>query len=291
MTCPSSPQFLASEYAAVPRKSARFHVFPVPYEKTVSYGGGTAVGPEAILRASNQLESVLGHGGGHPGAAGIFTLPAIDCSDIEPEGMIALVAREMQCSLAAGCVPVLLGGEHTVTLGAFKALLGMPWPVGIVQFDAHADLRAEYELTPYSHACVMHRAVEWGLPVFQIGVRSLCDEEYRFRVDRGIPFIDAETLSSGEEPAMLLPDHFPERIYITFDVDALDASLMPATGTPEPGGLFWNDALRLLRNVLQNRLLIGFDVVELAPIAGFHACDYTAAKLVYTLMGLVAHRA
>jgi agmatinase len=187
-------------------------------------------------------------------------------------------------------VPVLLGGEHTVSLGALRALKKRCGDFGIIQFDAHADLRDSYEGTPYSHACVMRRAVDdMNLSLFQIGVRSLSREEEAVRRKRHIPGLDmaeAEDEARRSIPSSFLPPTFPKKVYFTFDVDVFDTSLMPATGAPEPGGLFWRQVLALVERALVGRVCVGFDVVELAPIPGMHAPDYTAARLVHEVMGL-----
>ncbi len=304
----SPPRFLASELPLRPAEECRFQVIPVPYEATVSYGGGTAQGPAAILEASNQLEVWTGRN--LPSEQGIFTWPAVDCSgsaEAVLERIEAAVSRAMaegpQNSLAkasalgAAVVPVILGGEHTVSLGALRALKKHYGSFGIIQFDAHADLRDSYEGSKFSHACVMRRAVEeLGLPLFQVGVRSLCQDEARYRTMQRIPCLDARELnlcqaflSSGAAGGGLLsiPEDFPDQVFLSFDIDALDASLMPATGTPEPGGLFWWDALVLVERCLAGRSCLGFDVVELAPVEGLHAPNYTAARLVHEIMGIV----
>ncbi len=288
------PAFLASELGFRPAAQCRFHVIPVPYEATVSYGGGTARGPGAILEASQQLEVWTGRS--NPSEQGIFTHAPVDC-----EGSAEEVLERIEGAVArvfvqgpGNALPVLLGGEHSITLGALRALKQRCGHFGIVHFDAHADLRETYSGTPYSHACVMRRAVDdLGLALFQIGVRSLSPEEETFRKQRGIARLDARDLyemgmgKAVEAGKALLPKDFPERVFLSFDVDALDASVMPATGTPEPGGLLWWDALRLTARSLAGRTCLGFDVVELAPIASMPAPSYTAARLVYELMGLM----
>ncbi len=281
-------RFLASELDDVAPAGARFHVIPVPYEESVSYGGGTAAGPAAILAASDQLE--LWDGESVPAELGIHTAPAVDCSG-GAEAVLARIEAATATALSHGGMPVLLGGEHTVTLGALRALhrqCDTFGPFGVVQFDAHADLRDSYGGTPYSHAAVMRRAVaDLGLPLFQIGVRALCREEVDCRAALGIGHLDAAALARHGIPDPLLPPGFPERIYVTFDVDGLDPSIMPATGTPVPGGLGWYDARRCLELAMAGRQVLGFDVVELAPMEGFHAADFAAARLVYDIMGLV----
>ncbi len=276
--------FLASEFTPADPESARFHVIPAGLERTVSYGGGTAGAPEAILAASQQLEAF--DGVSCPGELGIHTTAPIDATG-STEAVLDEIEHHIHQALTTGSVPALLGGEHTVTLGALRALTGHHEPVGIVQFDAHADLRPSYQGSPLSHACVMHHAFSLGFPLMQIGVRSLSPEEVTLRKKNpgAIRHADARQFHCNGIDACQLPKDFPRKIYITFDVDGLDPSLMPATGTPEPGGLFWHEAMDAIECVLKGRQLIGFDVVELAPTPGLHHPDLTAARLVYNLMG------
>ena len=340
----STHRFLGSELAERDAATCQFHVLPVPYEATVSYGGGTAEGPAAIVEASQQLEVWTGRR--TPSENGIFTWPAVSCSG-SAEEVLGRIEEAVNVILAAGpqgtvtaaatpccgktsltdeaaaichampTLPIILGGEHTVTLGVLRALKKRYGHFGVVQFDAHADLRDSYEGSPYSHACVMRRAVDdLGLALFQVGVRSVSPEEVLCRQEQRIPHLDARTLccplpwATGQpdadaqpasihgvlqrqtpshiqlQPASILPKDFPGLIFLTFDLDAFDASLMPATGTPEPGGLFWWDALHLVERCLTGRTALGFDIVELAPIPGLHAPNYTAARLTHEIMGL-----
>ena len=279
----SQPAFLASEYAPSAPHAAAFHIIPAPLEQSVSYGGGTARGPQAILEASQQLEAWDGHSA--PGEAGLYTAPAIPCGG-PVETVLERIEAAVREALACRACPVLLGGEHTVTLGALRALAATGEPFGVVQFDAHADLRPSYEGSIYSHACVMHRAVaDLGLPLAQFAVRDMSREEVAVRQRYGVVCHDAETLARQGLPDSPLPADFPRRIYVSFDVDGFDASLMPATGTPSPGGLFWHQAMQILEACLRGRVVAGLDVVELAPIPGLHHADFTAAKLVHALMG------
>ncbi len=277
--------FLSSEFAQSDAHDALFHVIPVPLEKSVSYGVGAAKGPEAIVEASYQLEAW--DGVSCPGEHGIHTTGPIDCSG-EVSACLANIRAACTPVYLAGKIPVLLGGEHTLTLAPVEALHELRQDFGVVQIDAHADLRDTYEQSSYSHACVMRRIHELGVPVCQIGVRNLCMEEIDYRACHGITHLDACELCEQGIPASILPPDFPDNIYLTFDVDGLDSSLMPATGTPEPGGLDWWQALAVCRNVAQKRRILGLDVVELAPRAELHACAYTAAKLTYALMGIAA---
>ncbi|THB74181.1 MAG: agmatinase [Desulfobacteraceae bacterium] len=279
------PDFIESECSRRNEDQSLFHVIPVPLEASVSYGTGTAKGPAAILDASLQLEAWDGNS--IPAESGIHTTPVVDCTGTI-DSTLDLIQARVGKSLAAGAIPVILGGEHTVTLGALRAVRSiLKKPFGVVQLDAHADLRDEYEGEPFSHACVMRRAVETlDIPLFQIGVRAMCMEEYHARDRFGVRYLDARTLYESGIPLQVLPQDFPTDIYLTLDVDGLDPSLIRATGTPVPGGILWYDALTLIERCLYGRRLAGFDVVELAPQPGDHASDFAAAHLVYSVMGM-----
>ncbi len=285
-----SDAFLASEYPPAAPERAAFHVIPAPLERSVSYGGGTAAGPAAILATSQQLEAM--ENGMAPGESGIYTAPPIDASG-HPEAVLGRIEDAVNRAVAAGSIPVLLGGEHTVTLGALRALARhareRDEPLGVLQFDAHADLRDEYGGDPYSHACVMRRVVaDLGLPLVQFAVREISREEVEVRRRCGVTHYDAYFLARVGLPEQPLPEGFPRRIYISFDVDGLDPSLMPATGTPSPGGLTWKETQFILERCVRGREVAGLDVVELAPIPGLHHADYTAARLTHLLMALAA---
>jgi len=247
----------------------------------VSYGSGTAQGPEAIIAASNELERICA--GHEPCATGIMTEAPLDCQGSLPDVMERL-AQRTEAAVRAGRVPVTLGGEHSLTYGAVMGVVrALDRPVGIVQIDAHADLRVAYEGEPHSHASVMHLLAEQGVPLAQFGVRALCRQEQESRARNGVFFRDAEELVTERIHQIALPDDFPELIYVSFDVDGLDPSQMPATGTPVPGGLEYYQALHLVESALKGRTCVGFDVVELAP-DGNAAWDFTAAQIVYRLM-------
>lgn len=277
--------FLASEFTPSPPQQARFHIIPVPYEASVSYGHGTALGPQAILDASQQLEAFDGNS--QPGRHGIYTHAPLDCSG-SPEEVLARIQQATHQALHHQALPVLLGGEHSLSLGAFRALHKHYGRFGIVQFDAHADLRSSYEDSLYSHASVMHRAVaDLHLPLVQMAVRDLCTEEVEVRRTYNVTHYDGPHLAQHGLPLEPLPADFPEHIYISFDVDGLDSAVMPATGTPVPGGLSWYDALTLVERCTKGRKVVGMDIVELAPIPQLHFADYTAARLTYHLMGII----
>lgn len=279
------PIFLASEIDQSPIEEAGFSVLPVPYEKTVSYSGGTAKGPRAILEASEQLE--VWDGKSNPSALGIHTCAAVDC-DVEAEAVIDNIANATEQILKVGSMPVVLGGEHTVTWGVIKGYLQSGYSdFGVVQIDAHADLRDAYEGDPLSHASVMKRIVDADVPLYQLGIRAFCEEEIEIRQKHGVHFLDADELVPQNIQQIQLPDDFPKQVFFTVDVDGIDPSVFPSTGTPVPGGLSWYQTLNLFESVAKQRTIIGFDIMEFAPIEGFHAYDFSAALLTYKLMGIV----
>ncbi|MAX52195.1 MAG: agmatinase [Methylophaga sp.] len=279
------PIFLGSEIEQPEPDKAMFHVLPVPYEKSVSYGGGTALGPNAILQASWQLEEWDGKS--KPCDKGIYTCEPVDCS-VTPQQVIDNIAKATTDIIKAGAMPVVLGGEHTVTYGVIKGLrdAGID-DFGIVQIDAHADLRQAYEGDFLSHASVMKRAVDMGIPLYQLGIRAYCEEEMAFRDEFGVLYQDADELVPNRIQSIELPEDFPQKVFFTLDIDGMDPSVFPSTGTPVPGGLDWYQTLNLFESVAKQREIIGFDIMEFAPIEGFHAYDFSASLLTYKLMGIV----
>ncbi|MBO9408310.1 agmatinase [Shimia sp. R9_1] len=276
--------FLDSELTEAERtEDAFFHVIPVPLERTVSYGAGTKAGPAAIIEASNELERLCKDQ--EPCAKGIYTHAALDCDGPLPEVMERLAAKT-EAIVKAGKLPVTLGGEHSLSYGAVSGVArALGQPIGIVQIDAHADLRIAYQGEKHSHASVMHLLAEDGIRLAQFGVRALCPQEAESRKENNVFHVDAEEIVVNNIHAIDLPEDFPELVYVSFDVDGLDPSQMPATGTPVPGGLGFYQALHLVEHALKRRRCVGFDVVELAP-NGEEAWDFTAAQIVYRLMAL-----
>ncbi|KIC13521.1 agmatinase [Leisingera sp. ANG-DT] len=281
--------FLEGELSDAERDpaTARFRVIPVPLERTVSYGGGTEGGPEAILEASVELERL--YRDAEPCAAGIVTEDAVDCTGPLPQVMERIAART-EAAVAAGAVPVTLGGEHALSYGAVRGVArALGRPVGIVQIDAHADLRKAYQDERHSHASVMQLlAEEDGIRIAQYGVRAMSQEEVDRRAACNVISIDAEELVTGNIHSVTLPDDFPQDVYVSFDVDGLDPAILPATGTPVPGGLGYYQALNIVRSALAGRNLAGCDVVELAPTEDSRVSEFTTAQITYALMSFAA---
>lgn len=283
------PQFLGCENPSPRPERSLFHVIPAPLERSVSYGRGTGNGPSAILSASEQLE--VFDGVDVPLEHGIYTWPAVS-TDGDIETVFSGIERACRRAFSYSAVPVLFGGEHAVTLPAVCAALRCSegaGRLGIVQLDAHGDLRDSYHGDRYSHATVMRRCHDLGVPIHAIGVRALSPEDITLRRQHpgSLTWQDAAEIVPAGGVEVCLPDGFPEDVYLTIDVDGLDPSVISATGTPEPGGLPWYQALALVSSLAARRRVIAFDVVELAPVAGRIADDFAAARLTYQVMGIV----
>ena len=281
--------FLKSELSDTEKNKdfSKFDIIPVPLERTVSYGKGTSMGPQAIIEASNELERYTGKS--EPCLDGIYTHPFLDCN--KPVDIVINELQKLTQSVSSkNKIPIILGGEHSITYGAvngiFKGLeLKNKNEIGILQIDAHADLREKYENEVHSHASVMYLLSEEKYKIAQCGVRALSKEEEDNRKKFQITSFSVEEINKSSE--LSLPEHFPKKVYISFDLDGLDPSIMPATGTPVPGGLGFNESLELIQKLIKDREIVGFDVVELSPIKGFLAYDFTAATLVYKIMEMI----
>jgi agmatinase len=215
---------------------------------------------------------------------GIFTASPIEVDARGPDRMIGAIRQVVSDVLMDKKIPVLLGGEHSVTLGAVQAVQAAFPDLTVLQLDAHADLRESYQGTPFSHACIARRIQEL-CPLVQAGIRSLSEEEAIFMKEGTIKTFSADLIL--DEPAWIdkICEHLTGDVYITIDLDVLDPAFMPSTGTPEPGGVSWREVLRLVRGVAKKCRVRGFDVVELSPIPGHVAPDFLAAKLIYRIMG------
>ncbi len=270
-------------------EQASVAVLPVPYDLTTTYQPGARFGPRALLTASLNVELFDEELRWDPSTVGVHTLVSMEPVASGPQAMIPRIAEALTVLFNAGKFPVMIGGDHSVTIGAFEALKHAWEEVSILQFDAHADLRDSYQDSPYSHACVMARAAE-QFDIMQVGVRSWSEEEDPLvggHSDRVITARDVDVDLEGSCDKLL--SVLGDPVYVTVDLDCLDPAVMPATGTPEPGGLSWHALTHLLRAVAQERHLVGGDVVELCPIPGMVAPDFLAARLVYKLIGYVFH--
>ena len=277
---------LDEEFSAL--AGARAVVLPVPYDFTTTYQGGTRQGPEAILTASRNME-LWDEEVGAIYRSGIHTLPALEPAAEGPAAMVDRVERAVGWILDQGKLPAILGGEHSISAGAVRAAARRHAGLSVLQVDAHGDMRDAYLGTPHSHACVMRRVRDM-VPAASVGIRSLSEEEAEYLALHPQPMWSVRQFRALEGRWEPILSALTGEVFVTFDLDGLDPSVMPATGTPEPGGLDWYEAVDLLRAVSQRSRIVGFDVVELAPLAGHVASDFLAARLVYRLIGLALAR-
>jgi len=264
---------------------ARVALVPVPYDSTTSYRSSARDGPKAIIEASRQLEDYDIELDRDISGVGIYTSPAVEPDLSGPEAMVNRVEAAVRPLADGGRLVGVLGGEHSITVGAVNALRARYDDLSVLYLDAHADLREEYMGTPWGHASVARR-VHALCPIVQIGVRSLSAEERGFIRAAGIPVVfwppptpDLEKLW----PTVL--GGLSAHVYVSIDLDVFDPSLMSAVGTPEPGGMGWEQLIGLLKAVTSSREVVGFDITELSPGEGPEACAFTAAKLTYKLIG------
>ncbi len=264
--------------------SARAALIPVPYDGTASYRPGARHGPAAIIAASAQMEDYDVELGCDPSLLGIHTAPAVEPGDRRPGEMADAVERAVDAWAAEGTLVGVLGGEHTVAVGAVRAIARRERSLSVLFLDAHADMRDSYMGSAYSHACTARRIAEvCGL--VQVGVRSAEAEEWGWMRTNRVPVVTWPPEGGIDQAVATVLRHLGDPVYVSLDLDVLDPSVMAAVGTPEPGGMTYGEVLALLRAVARSRRIAGFDVSELAPCEGPAACSYTAAKLVYKIIG------
>ncbi|MGI9014818.1 MAG: agmatinase [Phycisphaerales bacterium] len=279
------PNFLGLSDDEADFGTARAVILPVPYDGTSTWHKGADHGPAALLQASTQVELFDIETQSEPWREGIATLPPIEDA-ASPEEMAARVEREVHKICTAGKMPVVIGGEHSVSLGAINAVAAScGGDLTVLQIDAHGDTRESYHGSTHNHACVMARAREVAT-ITQVGIRAIAAEEYASMDLARVFFAHDIVGSSGRGWIDDVLSTLASKVYITIDLDAFDPSLLPATGTPEPGGLNWQDVIQLVKAVTNSRELVGFDVVELLPSPGQHASEFIAAKLVHRILAM-----
>ena len=265
-------------------EEATFVVVPIPYDLTSTYQSGSRRGPHAILDASSHMELYDEELCKETYLAGIYTLPFLESDARGPGEMVNVIRNAIAEVLSFDKIPVILGGEHSVSFGVVQAMKEKYPDISVLQLDAHADLRDYYQCSPYSHASVGRRISE-VCPLVQAGIRSMSAGEAVFMNEGKVKTFSAEYILEEHNWWETICEKLSDDVYITIDLDVLDPSVMPATGTPEPGGIYWKDLLRLVREVSKRCKVRGFDVVELSPIPGMVAPDFLSAKLVYRIMG------
>jgi len=265
-------------------EESRIAIIPAGLEQTTSYMQGTARGPAAILAASSQVELYDEELDDEPIELGIFTLDELDFSDKTQEQSLALIGSAFKTCMDAGKFTVTLGGEHSVTIPIIHDLKNRFPDLVVLSFDAHGDLRVTYH-GELSHACVMRRIADMDVPVYVIGVRSVCREEVEFvRSNSKVEVLfDYQRAERKFEVADLLK--WGKHVYVTVDLDAFDPAEMPSVGTPEPGGLRWREFFAIFKEVCENTKIVGFDIMELMPREGQERADFYSAKLLYKMLG------
>jgi len=289
--------FLGIEEEFSSFQKSKIVILPTPYERTVSYGGGTRNGPKAILDASHYVEFFDEETRREVHRElGIATLRPLSFGKKKDEASLEYLYTCVRDLLKEKKFIVTLGGEHTISQATIAAHAERYRDLSVLQIDAHSDLRKEYQGSKFSHASVMARVCEFVDPrkVVQVGIRAQCIEEAEDIKEKGIHTLYAHEIRSGKYTKLLKSwdDYAVEclsnHVYVTFDVDGFDPSIMPATGTPEPNGLFWHETMTLLRKLGKRKRVVGCDIVELAPMNGLHHPDLTAAKLVSKMINYFA---
>lgn len=290
----SENNFLAIDKKYSSLDNSEIAILSVPYEHTVSYGSGTKYGPSAIIEASafvefydDEFNSEICF------EKGIATIEELDLEDKKDKVMLDYVEEKVKKLIDKGKLVVTLGGEHTISTAPIKAHYQKYPNMSILQFDAHSDLRDTYEDSKYSHACIMARVAEFFDPkkITQVGIRAQCKEEAEFIKQNKINTFYASALRRGmhgENWQKSVVETLNDEVYITFDVDYFDPSIMPSTGTPEPDGFLYSETLDVFREIKrQGKKIIGFDVVELAPVENLSHTNLTTARLIYKLINFV----
>ena len=264
-------------------------LIPVPYDSTTSFRGGARDGPAAMIEASGALEDYDLELDLDVSQVGIHTAPFVEPHLGSPELMVQRVRQAVATYLRPDRIVGVLGGEHSLSAGAVQAHVDQHPGLSVLYLDAHADLRDEYMGTQWGHASGARRIHTW-CPLVLVGVRSICEEEHDYLRAQsnapGSPAISSFFWPVDDEDSLIseVIRRLSDPVYVSVDLDVFDPSVMAAVGTPEPGGMSWNQVTRLLRTVAESRRIVGFDVCELAPREGPMACTYTAAKLVYKLI-------
>jgi agmatinase len=265
-------------------ESARIVVLPIPYEATLSYKSGAKDGPHAIIEASRNMELYNEELGKDASRMGIYTLDELAPDYSSPENMVKRIEREVSLILEDKKLPFLIGGEHTVSVGAINAIGKKEKDFSVLHFDAHSDSRDEFMGTKYSHACIMARAREITKSCYSIGVRSV-DEDSAKRYGKEILYMKDMRGMSNIEIARKAIEMTKKKVYITLDLDALDPSEMPSVGTPEPDGMRFSQLSDILKLVIKEKDILGIDMTELSPLPSLSYPNYTAAKLAYLIIG------
>jgi agmatinase len=280
----NSKRFLDLDPEFVEYNTAAVVILPVPYEGGITWGTGTAKGPDAVINASQHLELYDEILGAEPFRMGIATVMPVKIPS-DAKGLHESVYRYSKAIIQEDKFVVLLGGDHSISSGHFKALQEKYSLLSVIQLDAHADLRDKYEGNPFSHACVMSRIREFTSHSLQIGMRSMSLEEARRIKRENLAVCTMADYRSGHFDIDAAIAGLPDPLYLTVDVDVFDWSVIRSTGTPEPGGFLWDEALALLQKIFMQKKIVGFDVVELSNDPNDRNSAFAVAKLIYKMLG------
>ena len=281
-------QFLDDE--AVCDGKRNISIIPAPFAGTVSWKAGTEKGPKAILDASAHLENFDDELLVETCRAGIETLSPLRLVDLSVSGALQVIAQAVTFELDRDRLPVLIGGEHTITLPAVAACARAYPDLHVVQFDAHLDLRETYDGEELSHACVMRRVHDLGIGFTQIGIRSFSRGEWDFVGKAGLTPFSMQRIRKEHDWMSQVLNEINGPVYLTFDVDAFDPAIVPATGTPEPDGLTWKEVTGMIRGIAAEKQIVGADFVEFSPVPGAHHAAFTVAKLIYRTLGYIFYK-
>jgi agmatinase len=263
--------------------NARVVILPVPLDRTTSYVSGTRNGPHEILVASSHMELWDEETQTDVHSIGIYTLPEMEFPFASMDEVVCEIRRVASELVNRGKFPLVLGGEHSITPAVVGAVAAKHPGLSVLQIDAHADLRESFMGTPHNHACAMRRTLDFA-PTTQVGIRSLSPEEAAAAPGLRTTIFYDYNMRADARWIDRVVESLTDTVYITIDVDGFDPAIMPATGTPEPGGLSWYEMLALLRAVIERRTVVGCDIVELSPIAGNVAPNFLCAKLIYKIL-------
>lgn len=278
-------QFLGLDLSQAPYSKAKVVIIPAPFEASTSYQKGTALGPQAILNASTQVEFYDIELKTNSLSVGLHTTPPLPIEKAPPPEAFDILYQKTKKILKDKKWPIVIGGEHTISYGLFKALLEKYPDLSIFHIDAHADMKKAYEGNPYSHASIMYLIRKECPHSVSIGIRSMDEEEAQYIKENKVPvYYDHETFKKKLDPKKLIR-HLTKNVFLTIDVDGLSPLIIPSTGTPEPGGLGWYETLSILKTLFKETNVVGMDVVELMPIPNFIYSDFSVAKLIYKCIG------
>jgi len=265
---------------------ARVLIIPAPFEGSVSYGKGAEAGPLALFQASQQVEFFEPELKISPCQIGISSIPPLKLTGLAPRQAVEKVEQAVRAGLQKGKKTVMIGGEHSLSFGAIKACYQFFPDLNILHLDAHSDLRESYHGDPFSHASVMKRVLDAGIKFISAGIRSQCQEEWELIQAKNLEIYYAHQLQKMSGWQEMIAQKLGEKIYLTLDLDVLDPSEMPGTGTPEPGGLHYRELLDLFKAIANSgKQVVGMDLVELAPIPGQQVSEFTAARILYQMIG------